>query len=73
MAASQVIDTTILPKSNEEQLRHEVAAATLLLNHSDILTLQRHLGASFSSRGVGDEDAKEDAKEYLNKCETKYY
>jgi L-ribulose-5-phosphate 4-epimerase len=37
MTALPVIDHTVLPDSDEDQLRHEIAAVTLLLNSEDIL------------------------------------
>ena len=44
-----VIDTTILPDSNEEQLRHEVAVATLLLNHKGIIGYSGHVSVRLPS------------------------
>jgi L-ribulose-5-phosphate 4-epimerase len=38
-----VVDPTILPTSNEEQLRHEVAVATLLLNSKNIIGYSGHV------------------------------
>jgi ribulose-5-phosphate 4-epimerase/fuculose-1-phosphate aldolase len=38
-----VVDPTILPNSNEEQLRHEVAAVTLLLNQKNIIGYSGHV------------------------------
>ena len=43
MMTAPVVDPTILPTSNEEQLRHEVAAATLLLNHKNIIGYSGHV------------------------------
>ncbi len=41
--SAPVIDPTILPTSDEEQLRHEVAVATLLLNQKNIIGYSGHV------------------------------
>nr|TFG55129.1 MAG: class II aldolase/adducin family protein [Hyphomicrobiales bacterium] len=46
-----VVDPTVLPDSNEDQLRHEVAAVTLLLNQKNIIEYSGHV----SVRLPGDE------------------
>ena len=43
MTALPVLDTTILPESSEDHLRHEIAAVTLLLNHEGILGYSGHV------------------------------
>jgi ribulose-5-phosphate 4-epimerase/fuculose-1-phosphate aldolase len=45
MTALKVVDNTLLPKSGEDELRHEVAAVTLLLNENGILGYSGHVSA----------------------------
>jgi ribulose-5-phosphate 4-epimerase/fuculose-1-phosphate aldolase len=45
MSAFTAIDTTIVPEGDEQQIRHEVAAATLILHAEGILGYSGHVSA----------------------------